>query len=274
MSKVENYTKWIETIADDDKHGYSQYSRWGQPDTLSDFDCSSLIISSLEANGIPAKTKGATYTGNMLPVLLALGFRDIISEINLKNGSGLKRGDILLNTSHHVEVYLGSGKVCGAKISETGKIYGKAGDQTGREICRSNYYNYPWNHVLRYKPEINEQKVGEFIERLYQTTLNRSSDPAGKSYWINKAKDGASGADLAYGFLFSKEFKANSSTMSHTSYVEILYSAFFGRHSDPNGLRFWTDQLYSGITRESIVDGFIGSQEWRDLCHSYGIEPR
>ena len=270
MSKIENYTKWIESIADDDSHGYSQYSRWGTPD----YDCSSLIISALEANGIPAKTKGATYTGNMLPVLLALGFRDVITEVNLRTGSGLKRGDILLNTSHHVEVYLGSGRVCGAKISEQGKIYGKAGDQTGREICRSNYYNYPWNHVLRYKPEINEQKVGEFIERLYQTTLNRSSDPAGKSYWINKAKDGASGADLAYGFLFSKEFKANSSTMSHTSYVELLYQAFFGRHSDPNGLRFWTDQLYSGITRESIVDGFIGSQEWRDLCHSYGIEPK
>lgn len=274
MNKIESYTRWIEAIADDDKHGYSQYSRWGNPDTLSDFDCSSLIISALETSGIPAKTKGATYTGNMLPVLLALNFTDVITEVNLRTGAGLRRGDILLNTSHHVEVYIGNGRVCGAKISEIGKVYGQAGDQTGREICRSNYYNYPWNHVLRYRIEINEQKVGEFIERLYQKTLNRNSDPAGKSYWINKAKNGASGSELAKGFLLSPEFKKNSEAMTHTTYLELLYGAFFNRHSDPNGLKYWLDKLYSGTTRESIIEGFINSQEWRDLCHSYGIEPK
>jgi hypothetical protein len=269
MSKVEDYTKWIEAIADDNSHGYSQYNRWGTPD----YDCSSLIISALETNGIPAKTKGATYTGNMLPVLLTLGFIDVIAEVNLRTGAGLKRGDILLNTSHHVEVYIGNGRVCGAKISETGKIYGKAGDQTGREITRSNYYNYPWNHILRYKAEINEQKVGDFIERLYKNTLNRNSDAPGKAYWIDKAKNGATGAALAYGFLLSPEFIKNSSNMSHTQYVELLYRTFFNRNSDPIGLKHWTDLLYTGVKREIVIEGFIGSTEWRDLCRTYGIEP-
>lgn len=272
MNKVENYTKYIEDIADDNSHGYSQFHRNGDPD----FDCSSLVIEAVD-RVIPVKKYGATYTANMYRAFLLAGFKDVTKSINLINGSGLKRGDILLKSASHTEVYIGNGRICGAKSSETGGKDGKAGDQTGREICRSNYYNFKnnWDYVLRYPEDnIDEKKVGDFIERLYQTTLNRSSDPAGKQYWIDRAKNGASGSELANGFLYSPEFKNNSSTMSHTSYVELLYGAFFGRHSDPVGLKHWTDLLYSGATRESIIEGFVGSQEWRDLCHKAGIEPR
>lgn len=122
-------------------------------------------------------------------------------------------------------------------------------------------------------PSIDEAKVGEFIERLYKNTLNRGSDASGMAYWLGRAKDGASGADLAYGFLLSPEFIKNSSTMTPTQYVELLYRTFFNRNSDPTGLKHWTDLLYTGVKREIIIDGFIGSAEWRNLCRTYGIEP-
>ncbi|WP_276882125.1 SH3 domain-containing protein [Anaerococcus tetradius] len=151
MGKVETYTQSAINIANDNRHGYSQYSRWGNPNTWSDFDCSSLVISVCEWAGIPVKTKGATYTGNMYGVFTKCGFKDVTSTINLSNGKGLQRGDILLNSYHHTEIYIGNGKTVGAKIDEYGDIVGaNTGDQTGREICTGWYYNYPWTCVLRF----------------------------------------------------------------------------------------------------------------------------
>ena len=146
MGKVENYTQEAIRIANDDRHGYSQYNRDGNPD----FDCSSLANHVVNNAGIPVKKYGATYTGNMYRAYIKAGFKDVTNQVNLSTGYGLKRGDILLNHKNHVEIHIGNGKNVGARSSERGTIHGKPGDQTGREIRVDRYYNYPWNCVLRY----------------------------------------------------------------------------------------------------------------------------
>lgn len=264
---------WAVGIAQDDSHGYSQYKRWGP-----DYDCSSLVISAYEQAGVPVKEAGATYTGNMRRAFEQCGFK----SIKYGFGTVLMKGDVLLNEKHHAALYIGDGQIVQASIAETGKIYGKEGDQTTSEIEFRNFYvyRYGWDYILRYgekesevKP-FNEEGVGEFVERLYQTTLGRPSDPAGKAYWIDKARSGATGADLAYGFWRSPELLRLSIDMTDEEYVETLYQAFFGRHSDPIGLDYWCGRLEAGYDRDSIIEGFIGSVEWRDLCRTYGISPK
>lgn len=159
MGKVENYTQQAINIANDNRHGYSQYNRWGNPD----YDCSGLVITVVQNSGIPVKSNGATYTGNMYNVFLKCGFKDVTKSVNLRTGQGLKRGDVLLNPNHHTEIYIGNGKNVGARISEIGKIYGKKGDQTGQEIRTHNYYNYPWFYVLRY-PESYSHTVNNYVD--------------------------------------------------------------------------------------------------------------
>lgn len=147
MTKIEQFVQEAIRIANDNRHGYSQIDRWGPID----YDCSGLVISVLERAGIPVKTGGATYTGNMYSVFIKCGFRDVTNSVNLRTGAGLKRGDILLNPRRHTEIYIGNGKMVGAKIDEVGGIVGRRkGDQTGREICVSWYKNYPWTCVLRF----------------------------------------------------------------------------------------------------------------------------
>ena len=70
VSKIENAVARAEAIALDDSHGYDQVDRWGNPN----YDCSGLVIRCLEEAGIPAKSSGATYTGNMPEVLPKIGF--------------------------------------------------------------------------------------------------------------------------------------------------------------------------------------------------------
>ena len=132
MSKIEKAVQQMEAWAGDDSHGYDQTYRWGQH---GDFDCSAAVIQACENAGIPVKSKGATYTGNMLAVFKKCGFVDVTSKVNRLTGAGLLRGGALLNTSHHTAMYCGNGKEVEASINEKGTATGgKPGDQTGKEF--------------------------------------------------------------------------------------------------------------------------------------------
>ena len=147
MTKVQSAVDYAVRIANDNTHGYDQVDRWGHPN----FDCSGLVITAFEQAGIPVKTNGATYTGNMKKAFLKTGFADVIKTINLKTGSGLLPGDVLLKEGSHTALYVGNGLIVHASINEKGTIKGgKSGDQTGKEILVQKYYNKPWNCVLRY----------------------------------------------------------------------------------------------------------------------------
>ena len=140
--------QWAVNIAKDNTHGYSQIDRWSP-----DYDCSSFIISAWENAGVPVKTNGATYTGNMLSALKKSGFT-VVTGINLSSSADLKTGDVLLKKGKHTEMYVGNNIIVGAHSDENGGIRGnKKGDQTGKEISLRNYYNYPWDCVLRFSAD-------------------------------------------------------------------------------------------------------------------------
>lgn len=148
QDRINKAINWMEETAKDDRHGYCQDHRWG---TDGDYDCSSAVITAWEQAGVPVKTKGATYTGNMLSVFTANGFQDVTALVNRSTGAGLVRGDVLLNTVHHTAMYCGDGKEVEASINEKGTAHGgKPGDQTGKEFLIRAYRNYPWTNVLRY----------------------------------------------------------------------------------------------------------------------------
>lgn len=148
MSKTEQAVQWMINTANDNRHGYDQRYRWGEK---GDYDCSSAVITAWQTAGVPVKTNGATYTGNMYNAFKKSGFIDVTRSVNLRTGAGLVRGDVLLNRTHHTAMYIGGGKLAQASINEKGGTIGGApGDQTGREFNISNYYNFPWNYVLRY----------------------------------------------------------------------------------------------------------------------------
>lgn len=141
MTKAEKAVQIALEIARDNRHGYSQEFRWGQ-----DYDCSSFVITAWQEAGVPVKTNGATYTGNMRGVFLRSGFVDVTSEINLKTGGMLKAGDVLLNNRYHTALYVGGGNL----VQASSNYDGKPGDSSGNEIKERSYYNYPWDCVLRY----------------------------------------------------------------------------------------------------------------------------
>ena len=148
MDANELAVRQMEAWAADNSHGYDQQYRWGE---RGDFDCSSAVIAAWEMAGVPVKSSGASYTGNMRGAFLRCGFKDVTAKIDLAGGSGLERGDVLLNYENHCALYCGAGKEVEASINELGTVTGgQPGDQTGREFLVRPYRNYPWNCVLRY----------------------------------------------------------------------------------------------------------------------------
>ena len=164
MTKTEKATQIMENWAKDDSHGYDQDYRWGEK---GDYDCSSAVIQAWQNAGVPVKSGGATYTGDMKNVFLKNGFVDVTSKVNVATGSGLLRGDVLLNEARHVAMYCGNGKEVEASINEKGTAHGgQPGDQTGKEFLIRSYRNYPWHCILRYA---GDQTVTSDVEKKQNT---------------------------------------------------------------------------------------------------------
>ena len=114
------------------------------------------------------------------------------------------------------------------------------------------------------------QGIEDFVQRFYQVILGREADPTGFSTWTNDLSTGKStGADIARGFIGSQEF--NETPRTNTEYVTVLYKAFFNRVPDANGLTGWVNNLNNGVSRDSVLNGFLYSKEFANLSQSYGI---
>lgn len=110
-----------------------------------------------------------------------------------------------------------------------------------------------------------------FSARLYEVCLGREPDEAGLAHWntvlVNKER---SGAQVAYGFVFSKEYQLKNA--SDEEYVEMLYNVFLDRPSDREGMPHWLNVLSTGVSREYVFRGFAESQEFTNICKAYNIE--
>lgn len=110
----------------------------------------------------------------------------------------------------------------------------------------------------------------KFIILLYENTLGRYPSQGEIDYWERELSNGRTGADTAYGFLFSEEFQ--NKNYGNSEYVEHLYLSLMGRSSDSAGMAYWVKRLEDGMSRNYVFGQFINSREFGNLCSTYGIE--
>ncbi len=143
-ANVENAVQWAIATAKDPSHGYdlTPGRYWGP-----DYCCASFIAQAfIEAGFGVGRNAGVS---SMVADFQKHGFTYIAGMGN--DVSQLVRGDILVKTRDHVELYIGNNQRCGAHVDETGTGYaGQSGDQTGHEISVDPYYVKPWDGILRY----------------------------------------------------------------------------------------------------------------------------
>ena len=115
-----------------------------------------------------------------------------------------------------------------------------------------------------------DRSVEEFVSRFYSVVLGRTADAGGLADWVNRLNTKvATGADIATGFVFSSEFDEKSK--DDVTFLNVLYSAFFNRTADQNGISNWAVLLKEGMSREDVLVGFLHSDEFVNLCDNYTI---
>lgn len=133
MGIIDTAVSWAVDIANNDSYAYV-WGGWGDSD--GGYDCGHFVITAYKQAGIAT---GATYTGDMYRRFISKGFLDVTASCDLSTGSGLKKGDILLNTEKHAAMVQIDG---GTTVEARGRNYGIVSDVP--------YRNYPWEYVLRY----------------------------------------------------------------------------------------------------------------------------
>lgn len=150
---IDSYVDFMVRMANDNTHGYSQAVRSLYNITNpTSFDCSSLTCTAIyyafKKYGISPTPKdfGCSYTGNMME-LLKCGFEVVAT--NQTAHSQMRKGDIELNTIHHVAVAIDKDNIVHARSSEGTS---NTRDDSGNEIRIQPWYLYGkgWTHRLRF----------------------------------------------------------------------------------------------------------------------------
>lgn len=198
--------QWAVDIAKDNSHSYSQEVRWGPH-----YDCSSFAISAYQQAGLSVKEKGASYTGNMYDAFIACGFEDVTSSCNLSDGTGMKKGDVLLNKVHHAALVQKNG---GTTVEARNTSYGIVADVT--------YRNYPWDCVLRYSKDNSVDSNGKWITGHMATTYgNTSSDDNGICGWNGLNYHNISGCHVAIPTYCIKQASCYNSIWANDDFPEL-----------------------------------------------------
>ena len=136
------------------------------------------------------------------------------------------------------------------------------------KLCQN--YDIQRGNVILAEPRDQNEGVTKFVVRCYRECLSRGAEEVGLNEWCTVLLMGKNSAkEVAYGFVFSDEFK--SKNLSDSDYVKTLYRVFMGRDADAIGLNGWISALKSGQSRVSVLNDFGDSEEFQTLCNRYGI---
>lgn len=264
MGVIESAVSWAIATANDQSHGYSQGAgeRWGP-----DYDCSSFVITAYEQAGVALREAGASYTGNMRGPMIACGFVDVTYEVGLDTGYGIQAGDVLLNYASHTCIVVGGGKVANCRTDEG---HPQSGDQSGNEIRIQNYWNFPWNCVLRYKgshtgSNVPGSNTGNSSAAAPRTTLSKGMRGEDVRALQNALIDagcsvGPAGADGKFGSdtfravaAFQEDHGLPVTGIADPATIKAINSVTYVVSPEPDGGKFWLPDLQLGDKGDEVV---------------------
>lgn len=250
-------------IANDNSHGYSQRIRsLYEINIPKSFDCSSLTLTAYYyaflKNGLIQQARylkeHCSYTGNMLE-MLNCGF-EVVAKNQTAHARMIK-GDLELNTAHHVALAVGKDIIVHARSSEGTK---DTKDNSGNEIRTQPWYLYShgWTHRLRFTGKgIDFSGLTGTVTVKPSTTATKPNTTKGAGYMFEPklVKLGSEGTSvlLLQEILIARGFKGENEkalTLSRKADENTIYA-----------LRQYQKSRNGVLT----VDGECGEKTWKDL---------
>lgn len=146
------------------------------------------------------------------------------------------------------------------------------GQQSGADVSK--------NFIISSEFIARNVSDSTFLDIMYNTFFNRTSDSSGKAYWQGQLDTGMSRLFILSNFVNSPEFNSVCSgygisrgniTLTDpadiyppvTVFVNRFYVLCLDRKADSTGLNYWVEQLTTGqSTGASLAQGFVFSPEF------------
>ena len=122
-----------------------------------------------------------------------------------------------------------------------------------------------------YQTLVLDEHIKHYIDNLYQKSLGRNADLAGKEAWCSNIRNGMPVGDVAVAFFSSSEFVSRK--LSSEEIIKAEYLAILNRHPDQDGFQEWLSCSKNGLSPSEIARFFTNSDEFRELCIKRGIRP-
>ena len=191
MAGIEDGIAAALAYAADDRHGYELRSGNHWPGSYSiGTDCAGLArLYAAAVEGVALDSYPDFGTWSEVATLTKRGWDDIPFSRSV-----MRRGDILVralgDSTGHTVVYLGSSRIVGAENNWDGQ----QGDSSGAEVTERSYYDYSYNHILRWhEPEPEPTPLPDALKRF--TDLDPDAwyigavEEAVKSGWMHGTSD-------------------------------------------------------------------------------------
>ena len=158
--------------------------------------------------------------------------------------------------------------------AEYKKLCANAGIELGSTISDTTYKCKQGIGTRPYGPCAvcgEKTKVVQFAEKMYTECLGRAAESTGLAYWSKGLYEKTiTGKGILENFFLSKEIKGKN--LSNREYVQRIYKVMLDRNPDAGGLNYWSGKLDSGASPTAVIDGFIDSKEFTQICDDYGIK--
>ena len=184
MAGIEGGIAAALAYAADDRHGYELRTGNHYPGSYDiGTDCAGLArLYAAAVEGVALDSYPDFGTWNEVKTLTKRGWEDVPFS-----RSAMRRGDILVralgDSTGHTVVYLGSSRIVGAESNWDGV----RGDGSGAEVTERSYYDYRYNHILRWTPkeapDMTDAQAKQLSEIYRQVT--RTDDPSGRGVQSN-----------------------------------------------------------------------------------------
>ena len=117
---------------------------------------------------------------------------------------------------------------------------------------------------------MTRNRIPGFVETLYRNILDRDPDQASIDHWTNHIR--FHGISSTISMLFtSDDFMIRN--LPHEVIVDKFYSSILGREGQWDGKNYLLERLGRGDAMQTIVDGFVGSVEYRQRAHTGAVPP-
>ncbi|MCE3602890.1 DUF4214 domain-containing protein [Massilia sp. P8910] len=167
--------------------------------------------------------------------------------------AGLGNSTIVGGTSGNAIVQLkGNASDYKVTVQDGHAIVSNLGTLKTTDISKIQYVQLDGGQALVLASDAKEASVST----LYSAALGRVADAKGLEFWMDAVRAGVSLESIAQGFLDSSEYKAKPQ-LTDQQFLDGLYLHTFNRAPDAEGLAWWTNVLDSGVSRASVLAGFI-----------------